>query len=282
VSAEGLKISVQAVAPRIWRCAGPNAMCSSVVFVGDRAALVADSMVTPGLARQVKAAVRELAGVPIRYLLNTHGDSDHIFGNQEFWPESVLLTHRLTRDRLLNNGQKELAAAKARRPELASELEDVRIVVPEVAFDGELEVDLGGLRLNCVYVGPAHTSGDVIVWAPEQRFLFTADVVFSHIFPVVRNGDPSGWLRALDRLEELRPEVVAPGHGEVGGPELIREQRDLLMSLQGDVNAAIERGLTLRQALDTVKFPQYEGLPRAGERIPETIQKFYSLRGLSG
>ncbi len=273
-----LRIAVQPLAPGVWRCAAPNAMCSSVIFAGDRAVLVADSMVAPGLARQVKEAVQDLTGKPVRYLLNTHGDSDHILGNQEFWPDSVLLSHRLTRERLLGEGDRAVQMAMAARPFLASELERTHVVVPEAAFASDLEIDLGGLLVQCIHVGPAHTAGDVVVWAPERRAVFVADVIFNRIFPVTRNADMDGWLRALGRIEGLRPDVVAVGHGEVGGPGLIGEMRDLLTTVRDGVLDAVNRGLDLERALREVRFPAYEHLARAEERIPQAIQRIYSER----
>lgn len=275
MSSGELVVTIQPLSEGVWRCAAPDAICSSVIFAGEHSVLVADSMLTPSLARQVKEAARELTGKPVRYLLNTHGDSDHVCGNQEFWPESILLSHRLTRERLLTDGEKLLQAAKAARPWLASELDQVRIVAPELAFEGGVEFDLGGMSLECIYLGPAHTPGDVAVWEPEQRVVFAGDLVFNRIFPVMRNADVAGWLNALDRLEALRPERVVAGHGEVGGSELIGEMRELLIAVRSGVGVAIAEGLTLEQALETVRFPLYESLPRARERIPEAIGRLY-------
>ncbi len=268
-------MAVEPLAAGVWRCAGPNAMCGCLIVDGERDVLVADSMVTPGLARQVKDAVRDLTGRPVRYLLNTHGDSDHILGNQEFSPESVLLSHRLTRERLLKEGDSAIAAARNARPFLAPELEQARVVVPGVAFEGDLQIDLGGVMVECIYLGPAHTPGDVAVWLPQRRVLFTADLVFNRIFPVMRNADVANWILALDRLEALEPDVVAVSHGDVGGRGLIREMRELLTTVRGRVLEARDQGVPLARVLEEVKFPAYEGLSKAEVRIPEAIQRIY-------
>ncbi len=280
MTTDELRIAVQPLGQGIWRCAAPNNMCSCVIFAGERAVLVADSMVTPSLARQVKTAVQQLANKPVRYLFNTHGDSDHILGNQEFWPESVLLSHRLTRERLLTEGDGAVQMAKASRPNLAPELDQVRVVAPEVAFEGTLELDLGGMLVECIHMGPAHTSGDVAVWIPNRRVVFAADLIFNRVFPVTRNADVRGWLRALDRLDELQPEVVAVGHGDVGGPELIGQMRELLTTVRDGTLDALSRGLSLEEALQEIRFPAYEGLPRAEERIPQAIQRIYKNEGM--
>lgn len=267
-------ISVQAVAEGVQVCLGPGGLSNTLVAAGKEAVLVADTQLTPGLGRQVKA-VAAAANKPIRFVLNTHGDTDHVFGNQEFWPEGVLMGHALTRERVLLGGEGQIQHAIRQRPHLRAELERVRIIAPEVAFDGNLAIDLGGLLMHCLFVGPAHTPGDVVVWLPDRGVLLASDLVFNGIFPVMRSADLDGWLRALDRLEELDAKVVVPGHGTVGDKDLLGTQRELLIAVREGIQGAAGRGLTLEQALEEVRFPQYEAWPKASDRIPEAIRRLY-------
>ena len=92
-----LRISVEAISSDVRACLGPGGLSNTLIVFGENAALVVDTQLTPELALQVKAVASEISGKPARYVLNTHGDTDHIFGNQQFWPESVLMCHRLTR-----------------------------------------------------------------------------------------------------------------------------------------------------------------------------------------
>ncbi len=273
-----LQITVQETIPGVYVCYGPGTLSNSVVFVGRKSVLVADTMMTVGLARQVREAVRRVTDLPIRYVLNTHGDPDHVFGNQEFAGDAVLISHRQTRDQLAGAGDEPIRQAMERRPQLRADLAQVRIILPEVVFDDRLEIDLGGLVLECIYVGPAHTPGDVVIWARDQRLLFSADVVFNGLFPVMRNAHVNGWLGALDRLEGLSPETVVPGHGRAGGREILGTQWQLLTTIRDEVEAAMMRGLLAEDAEKQLKFPQYEGLPMAEERIPEAIRRLYATQ----
>lgn len=276
MSLEEQMITVKEISSDVLLCIGPNGLSNSLILVGERVAFVADTQLTPSLGRQVKA-VAAAAGLPIRYVLNTHGDSDHLFGNQEFWPDSLLMCHRLTRERLLQEGDHPKEAAIRQRPLLRPELEQLRIVVPELAFNGTVELDLGNLVVQCLSVGPAHTPGDVAVWVPERKVLFTSDLVFAAIFPVLRNANPEGWIQSLDRLGRLDAEMVIPGHGDAGDKRLLTVQKELLVDLLETVQLVKERGLTLDDALQEVRFPRYEEWPKAADRIPEAIRRIYAM-----
>jgi len=268
-------ITVQDIAEGVRVCLGPGGLSNSLVVEGHDTVLVVDTQLTPSLGRRVKDVASE-SGKPIKYVLLTHGDSDHVFGTQEFWPVSVVLSHRLTRDRIGKEGNTPIERAIQQRPHLKAEMEAVRIVVPEVGFEGDLEIDLGGLIVKCLYMGPAHTPGDVAVWIAEKRVLHTADLVFNGIFPVMRMADVNGWLRSLDKLERLDPAVVVPGHGSVGDSSVLEDQRRLLIAVRDRVKAAKSSGLSVDQAVSQIRFPEYEQLPMAAARIPEAIKHLYS------
>lgn len=269
------KITFELLSHRILVCRGPGPLSNSAAFIGDREVLLADTMLTPAMAHQVRMAVREVTDRPIRFVLNTHRDGDHVFGNQEFWPECVFLSHRTTRDLIRDAGDKPVRDAAARRPHLKAEFDLVRVIAPQVAFDGNLEIDLGGLAVHCLHVGPAHTPGDVAVWVPAERFLLTGDVVFNGAFPGMRSAHIGGWLRALDRLEALEPRTVAPGHGAIGGPPLIAQQRAVLVEFRDLMLEARGRGLTLEEAMASIRLVDHKELPLVDERMPEAIRSSY-------
>lgn len=97
-----------------------------------------------------------------------------------------------------------------------------------VTFGDALTVRLGDVRVELRHVGPAHTRGDVVAWLPERRVLFTGDLAWSGTTPFVLMGSVSGSLRVLDELRALDPEVVVPGHGPIGGPELFDDNEAYL------------------------------------------------------
>jgi len=128
-------------------------------------------------------------------------------------------------------------------PHVAEQLEGVRLVEPDETYDGRLSLDLGSVAVELVE-RPAHTRGDQVVWLPKERVLFAGDLVENRFFPILPDEDAHGsrWIDVLGELEALGPDVVVPGHGEVGGIELIRGCRDYLDAVRERVRAAADHG----------------------------------------
>jgi cyclase len=185
-----------------------------VVGDGGRSVLV-DTAATEARARRLREEVLRCAGTPPRTLVNTHFHGDHTFGNHLF-PEAAVVAHEQTRC--------DMAAAGLHLTSLWPDVcwGDIELALPEITYRDALTLHTGGVRVELLHLGPAaHTTNDTAVWLPEQRVLFTGDVVMSGVTPFCVMGSVSGSLNALDRMRGLDPLVVVPGHGPVGGPEVI-------------------------------------------------------------
>ncbi|MEV6175008.1 MBL fold metallo-hydrolase [Streptomyces sp. NPDC051954] len=185
-----------------------------VVGDGGRSVLV-DTAATEARARRLREEVLRCAGAPPRTLVNTHFHGDHTFGNHLF-PEAAVVAHEQTRS--------DMAAAGLHLTSLWPDVcwGDIELALPEITYRDALTLHSGGVRVELLHLGPAsHTTNDTAVWLPEQRVLFTGDVVMSGVTPFCVMGSVGGSLDALDRMRGLDPLVVVPGHGPVGGPEVI-------------------------------------------------------------
>src|SRR5439155_56057 len=129
---------------------------------------------------------------------------------------------------------------------VAAQLEGVELRAPDELYEGETALDLGGMTAELREVGPAHTRGDQIIFLPAQRVLFAGDLVETRFFPIFppEDADVTGarWIEVLRQLEALEPTLVVPGHGEVGGPEVMRSVRAYLEDVQGRVRHAVQAG----------------------------------------
>jgi cyclase len=105
---------------------------------------------------------------------------------------------------------------------------EIQVRAPFVTFTDRLTVWVDELRVDLLFVGPAHTTNDVVAWVPERRTLFAGDLVFNGGTPFVVMGSVAGALTALERLEDLGAETIVPGHGPVCGPEALAAQRAYL------------------------------------------------------
>ncbi|ACY98311.1 MULTISPECIES: MBL fold metallo-hydrolase [Thermomonospora] len=214
------------------------------LIVGEDCTVLIDTAATERRTRALDAAVRRLAPQGPDLLVNTHFHGDHTFGNAYFKPRATIIAHE-------NCARDQLAAGPALR-ELWPEVDWGRtpITAPDVTYRGEAVLHPGGHRVELFHPGPAHTAGDTVVWLPDSGVLFTGDVVWSATTPFCLMGSITGSLEVIGRLRELRPRVVVPGHGPVGGPELFDQTESYLTWLLEVAEEGVRAG---RPALETAR-----------------------------
>jgi glyoxylase-like metal-dependent hydrolase (beta-lactamase superfamily II) len=153
-----------------------------------------------------------------------------------------------------------------RTPEIKALLQDVIARAPDVVFDREAKLDLGGVTVRLRWFGPAHTRGDNFIFVEEDGVLFTGDAVVNRFFPIFPDPDAGGksWLTVLDEIDRFKPRTVVPGHGEVGDATLIANQRNYLKAVQSRVAQLKAEGKSAddaAKALDAEfrsKYPNWE------------------------
>ena len=217
------------------------------LVVGDGESLLVDTLWTPALTRRMLDAMAPAAATaPIRTLVNTHADGDHTWGNQELRDIEIVATEAAAEELgeltpssmagfrklagVLSAGRRLHLPGGAAGPYVQAMLRpfdfgEVEITPPTRTFRDSLELEVGGRRVELIQVGPAHTQGDLLVWIPDARVVFAADVMFVGVTPVMWAGPVERWTAALDRIESLDPAVVVPGHGPVSGLDEVRALR---------------------------------------------------------
>ena len=214
------------------------------IVVGDRAALVVDTGMGPRNGRRVLERARELTDRPLLLTL-THFHPEHGFGAQVFEREATIVYNREQAEELAAKGRGYVEMFRGFGDAVAAQLEDVELVAPHVVYDGSATIDLGGMTVDLSHVGLAHTRGDQLVLVRERSVLFTGDLVETRLFPIFpwfppQDADVSGsrWIAVLERIEQLRADVLVPGHGEVGSAELATAAREYMLDVQARVRAA--------------------------------------------
>lgn len=213
------------------------------IVVAEEEALVVDTGMGPKNGRRVLEKARALTDKPL-VLTITHFHPEHGFGAQEF-SEARIVYNRTQQEELAEKGAPYLDMFRTFGDAVAEQLQGVELVDPDEVYDGELTLDLGGTTVELHEFGLAHTRGDQVVFLPEQGVLFTGDLVETRFFPIFPWFPPddvdvngSKWIDVLGRLEALQPDVVVPGHGEVGGPNLIGQVRAYLEDVRERVSVA--------------------------------------------
>ena len=227
---------------------------------------------------------------PARRVVNTHHNGDHAWGNQLF-PDAEIIGHRLCAAMF---GKEQPATMQAIRsasgasdPALSTfaamlaewDFSGIELKPPSTLIDERLELDLDGIPAVLLYVGPAHTAGDVIVHLPDERVVFTGDILFRLCTPIGWEGTYANWFAALDRIVALDPQVIVPGHGPLCGLEGPREMKAYLEYVLAESKHSFAAGLPALEAARRIDPGPYAGWTEP-ERILFNVERAYrELRG---
>lgn len=252
------------------------------IIVGDREALVVDTGMGIANGRRVLARARSLTDKPL-VLTITHFHPEHGYGARVFADEGVRIVYNRSQyEELTAKGRAYLEMFRTFGDAVAEQLQGVDFAEPDELYDDRRTLDLGGLEVELVHFGLAHTRGDQVIFLPEQRVLFAGDLLENRIFPIVPWFPPddvdvngSRWIEVLDRLEELGPAVVVPGHGEVTGPELIDQVRSYLQDVRSRVRSASGTLDEVKAALEPAIRADYPGWD-APEWIGFAVECFHA------
>lgn len=263
--------------------AGIPVATSGGFVVGNDAVLVIDTMLNRRLATQMLALIKEKTKKPIQYVVNTSYHGDHSYGNQ-FFPKGVqIIQHVETQKYIQSHFADDIAFMKQNfgANQGLDELKSQRAHV--LVHDGAtLEIDLGGKRVQIMHLGFAQTRGDLFVWLPNEKMLYTGNPIIAipPALPWLLDGRLDESLATIRKLRKLLPDdaVVVPGHGYPTNVKTIDFPIAYLEQLKKEVQAAVGRGLSEKETVEVVTMKEYSGYKifpwvHSQINVPKTYQE---------
>jgi len=204
------------------------------IVVGNRATLVVDTGLGARNGAIVVKQAEKLAKAPNLYLTTTHFHPEHAMGEQAFPPRTLIIRPAVQQDEMNKHATELMDLFRGFSAQSKELLMDVKLRPPDITFDKEITMDLGGVTARLFWLGPAHTQGDELIMVEPDSLLLSGDIVQDKIVPNVPSADGNikSWLTILDKLEPLHPRFVVPDHGALGDGSLIGKERAFLSDLQ--------------------------------------------------
>jgi glyoxylase-like metal-dependent hydrolase (beta-lactamase superfamily II) len=274
---------------------GSLGLSNAGLLTAEGKSLLVDTLMDLPLTREMLAVMRKAtqAADSIDALVNTHANLDHTFGNQLVQGAEIIASAACAEEMKTDNPaflerfqtlQKSgWRAGPLFEPMKRFNFDDIVITLPTRTFsENRLSLTLGGKAIEIIHVGPAHTKGDVIVYSPADKVVYTGDIVFIGTHPVIWAGPWSKWIQACELILSLDAEVVVPGHGPITDKAGVREMLNWIVYLRDQAKARYDACLNVEEAVRdiAVYFPISEWID--AERIASNVNLLFGEFGGRG
>jgi glyoxylase-like metal-dependent hydrolase (beta-lactamase superfamily II) len=240
------------------------------IVVGDDAVMVIDTQATPVMAQDVIRRIREVTDKPIRYVMLTHYHAVRVLGASAYGAQHVIASQD-TRDLIVERGEADKASEIGRFPRLFRNVESVPqgLTWPTITFSGRMTLWLGSLEVQLLQLGRGHTKGDAVVWLPQDRVLFSGDLVEFDATPYAGDAYFQDWPQTLDNLAALKPQALVPGRGAaLQGEAQVAQGLAGTRAFVSELYASVREGAQAGKDLKAVYRDTYERLkPRYGQWV---------------
>jgi glyoxylase-like metal-dependent hydrolase (beta-lactamase superfamily II) len=236
------------------------------VVVGDDCAMVIDTQATPVMAADVIRHIRTVTDKPIKYVVMSHYHAVRVLGASAYGASEVIASED-TRDLIVERGAEDMKSEIERFPRLFRAVET--IPGPTMTFKGEMTVWLGKLEVRLMQLGRGHTKGDTVAWLPQQKILFSGDLVEYGATAYAGDAYFRDWPATLDRVEALGARAIVPGRGAaLTDPAMCRDGIATTRAFIREVLECVERGVAQGHDLKRVYADTEATLrPKYGQQV---------------
>ncbi|MCC7033125.1 MAG: MBL fold metallo-hydrolase [Acidobacteria bacterium] len=247
----------------------PGFTTVSLIVVGANGVLVADGQGSPAATQTMLDHIRKITTRPVKWYIVGSDHGDHTAGNSVLPKDITYVIH----PNALAQMQRD--AANPRRQPTAPP-----VVVPPTAMTGDTQViDVGGIEVRALFLGRAHTGGDLMVHLPAQKILFMSEAYLNRVFPAMRSAYPSEWVRVIDKALAMDVDRYVPGHGFIEEPAVSREEllefQRALKAVIAEVTRLHAMGLPAEAAEKQANWGPYADWFLRDQQAPIAVRKVY-------
>jgi glyoxylase-like metal-dependent hydrolase (beta-lactamase superfamily II) len=239
------------------------------IVIGDDAVMVIDAQATPVMAQDVIRHIRTVTDKPIRYVTLTHYHAVRVLGASGYKPQHVIAS-RDTYDLIVERGEADMKSEIERFPRLFRAVESVPgLTWPTILFEQRMTLWMGKLRVEIMQMGRGHTKGDTVVWLPQEKILFSGDLVEYGATPYTGDAYLTDWPATLDAVAALGAEKLVPGRGAaLQTPADVQAGIDGTRAFVTSMFASVKSGAREGRDLKAVYRETYEKLkPQFGHWV---------------
>lgn len=255
-------------------------MSNAGFVVTPEGVVVFDTLGSPSLAQAMVKRIRAVTSKPIRIAIVSHYHADHYYGMQVFQEVGAeVWMHEAARG--INGSEDQKLRFEQRKEILGKWINDKtqRFPNPDKWLSGDTDFQLGGIHFRLRHVGPAHSPEDLVMFVDEDKVLYAADLVFKGRVPFVGEADSKKWLAAMDRLIDMQPRVLVPGHGGASDTPIqdLTLTRDYLRYLRQEMGRAVADLVPFEDAYLATDWSRYEDMPAFFEANRRNAYNTYIL-----
>ncbi len=248
---QGVWSAIGATAPATYENSGHNNNLSFVV--GAESVLVVNAGDNYLLAKSLHDEIRQITDLPVRYVVLENGQGHAMLG-MNYWQQNgaKVIAQVDTAAVIEERGEAVLQRMRTRNRDKSMGTE---LSQPDITFDDSYQIDLGGLAVEVLRLGPSHSRGDTQVWLPEMKLMIAGDMAFhERLLPVFDDSDTGGWIETWKSVEALQPEVIVPGHGHPTTMDVVKKWTiDYLQYMRSEIGEILDNGGSL---IDAYKIDQ--------------------------
>jgi cyclase len=199
------------------------------IIIGQDFLVAVDSLISSREAKRFIKDINKISKKPIKFLINTHYHLDHSLGNSEFAKlGAIIISHENDQKNMQKAGEGMLQYAK--QSGLSDQdMQGTKLAYPTLTFSDRVTLNVGNNQVELLFIGPSHTTGSVLVFIPQEKVLFTGDILFTDCHPFLGEANIEGWIKVLDYIMTMDVDKIVPGHGPVSGKKDVADLKNYLL-----------------------------------------------------